>query len=78
MCKYASRPLSYTELFQGLELQAADQAAFNRLLGQLEKQGEVVKTRKSKYGLPSMMNLVRGVISLGAKGFGYSDRKSVV
>lgn len=70
MCKYASRPLSYTELFQGLELQAADQAAFNRLLGQLEKQGEVVKTRKSKYGLPSMMNLVRGVISLGAKGFG--------
>lgn len=64
------RPLSYKELANVLQITAEEEGAFSRVIGQLEKEGEVVRTRKDKYGLPEMMNLIRGVIRLGQRGFG--------
>ncbi|MFB5066658.1 MAG: ribonuclease R [Candidatus Wallacebacter cryptica] len=62
------RPLAYQELKEVLQVE--DDSAFAALLGRMEKEGDVVRTRKNKYGLPWMMNLVRGVISISPRGFG--------
>ncbi len=64
------RPLGYMELKEALNIADEDETSFAKLLGRLEKEGEIVQTRKGKYGLPRMMNLVRGIISVSPRGFG--------
>ncbi len=64
------RPLSYNELKEALEVNEEEELRFTKVLGRLEKEGEIVKTRKNKYGLPEMMNLTRGVIRLNQRGYG--------
>lgn len=63
------RPLNYQELLSALE--AEDEAEFAALLGRMEKDGDIVVTRKHKYGVPEMMNLVRGSLQVNAKGFAF-------
>ncbi len=71
MRRESYRPLSYGELIQALEIESGeDEIRFSKELGRLEKQGEIVKTRKNKYGLPEMMNLVKGMISISQRGYG--------
>jgi len=64
------RPLSYQELYEALSLGEDDEPRFSKLLGRLEKEGEIVRTRRSKYGVPEMMNLVKGVMRLNQRGYG--------
>jgi len=64
------RPLSYNELMGVFHLDAKGEAQFAKIIGQLEKEGEILKTRKDKYGLPDMMNLLRGTIKLSERGYG--------
>jgi len=64
------KPLSYRELVEVLEIPPEQEWEFSKLLGRMEKEGDIVRTRKDKYGLPEMMNLVRGIIHLGSRGFG--------
>ena len=64
------RPLSYQELRELWEIGPDEEIRFMKVLGKLEKEGEIIKTRKNKYGLPQMMNLVRGVIRLNQRGYG--------
>ncbi len=64
------RPLSYAELVTVLGISEEEENKFNKVLGRLEKAGEIVKTRKNKYGLPEMMNLIRGTIRLNQRGYG--------
>ncbi len=64
-------PLSYTDLMEVFEIQAEEEGKFARVLGTLEKQGDIVKTRKKKYGLPDQMNLAKGVINLSQRGYGF-------
>ncbi|HNX29425.1 MAG TPA: ribonuclease R [Syntrophomonadaceae bacterium] len=71
MRRESYRPLSYGELIQALEVESGEaEIRFSKELGRLEKQGEIVKTRKNKYGLPEMMNLVKGVINISQRGYG--------
>lgn len=63
-------PLSYTDLIDVLEISEEEESHFSRILGTLEKEGEIVKTRKNKYGIPELMNLVKGVIRLSQRGYG--------
>lgn len=63
------RPLTYQELLSALEVE--DEAEFAALLGRMEKDGDIVVTRKHKYGVPEMMNLVRGSLQVNAKGFAF-------
>ncbi|MGE5545228.1 MAG: ribonuclease R [Bacillota bacterium] len=63
------RPLNYQELLTALEVE--DEAEFAALLGRMEKDGDIVVTRKHKYGVPEMMNLVRGALQVNAKGFAF-------
>jgi exoribonuclease R len=65
------RPLSFEDLMIVFQVEAEEQWKFARVLGSLEKQGEIVKTRKNKYGLPEKMNLAKGVINLSQRGYGF-------
>lgn len=64
------RPLGYVDLVEALQLDEEDQARFNKILGQLEKEGEIVRTRRDKYGLPEMMNIFKGIIRVSQRGYG--------
>ncbi|HZJ84155.1 MAG TPA: ribonuclease R, partial [Syntrophomonadaceae bacterium] len=65
------RPLSYRELLDVFEIfEVEEEIKFSKVIGRLEKEGEIVQTRKNKYGLPEMMNLARGTIRLSKRGYG--------
>ncbi|WP_028783658.1 ribonuclease R [Thalassobacillus devorans] len=68
----ASKPLSVQELEETLELDGADDFSdLMKTLNELEEQGELVRTRKNRFGLPEKMNLIRGRIQMHAKGFAF-------
>ncbi|WP_058306781.1 ribonuclease R [Gracilibacillus massiliensis] len=68
----ATKPLSVQELEDVLELDDADQfTELIKTLNQLEENGELIRTRKNRYGLPEKMNLIRGTIQMHAKGFAF-------
>lgn len=63
--------MSYGELMQAMQIEPGEEEIrFSRELGRLEKHGEIVKTRRNKYGLPELMNLVKGVINISQRGYG--------
>lgn len=67
-----SRPLSVEELKSVLNVDDSD--AFKELiisLNELEDSGELVRTRKNRFGLPEKMNLIRGRIQMHKKGFAF-------
>ena len=64
------RPLSYRELLTVFEIENDEEVKFSKLLGRLEKEGEIIRTRKNRYGLPEMMKLVKGVMRLSQRGYG--------
>ena len=64
------RPLSFEELAEAMEVGDETRGELQKCIGQLEKEGSIVRTRKDKYGLAEMMNIYRGTIRLGQKGFG--------
>ncbi|MGE5396412.1 MAG: RNB domain-containing ribonuclease, partial [Chitinophagales bacterium] len=63
------RPLTYEELRD--ELKVEDDIAFARLVGRMDKEGDIVITRKNRYGLPEMMNLVRGALQVNPRGYAF-------
>lgn len=65
------RPLSFDDLMKVFQIELEEQGKFSKALGSLEKQGEIIKTRKNKYGLPEKMNLVKGVMNLSQRGYGF-------
>ncbi len=64
------RPLSYKDLLEALHLTVENETRFSELMGKLEKEGEIVRTRRDKYGMPEMMNIYRGIIKLSQRGYG--------
>ncbi|HLR40370.1 MAG TPA: ribonuclease R [Virgibacillus sp.] len=67
-----TRPLSVNELEEKLELGHSED--FKQLvisLNELEETGELVRTRKNRFGLPEKMNLIRGKIQMHKKGFAF-------
>ncbi|WP_099159942.1 ribonuclease R [Virgibacillus ndiopensis] len=67
-----TKPLSVNELEEVLNLESS--VEFKELvksLNELEDAGELVRTRKNRFGLPEKMNLIRGKIQMHAKGFAF-------
>ncbi len=67
-----TKPLTVHEIEEALEIK--DATEFKELvkaLNALEESGELVRTRKNRFGLPEKMNLVRGRIQMHAKGFAF-------
>lgn len=70
--KENSGPLSVHELEDVMQTDEAIE--FKNLviaLNELEESGEVVRTRKNRFGLPEKMNLIRGKIQMHKKGFAF-------
>ncbi|MCA1021362.1 ribonuclease R [Halobacillus litoralis] len=68
----ASKPLSVQELQDTMELGSSDEfKVLMKSLNELEEEGELVRTRKNRFGLPEKMNLIRGRIQMHAKGFAF-------
>src|SRR5699024_4563363 len=70
--EHSEKPLAVHELEEALELeQAVEFKELVKALNELEESGELVRTRKNRFGLPGKMNLVRGRIQMHAKGFAF-------
>lgn len=65
------RPLALLELMAALGVPPKEEKAFRALLGALEEEGLVVRTRYDRYGLPERMNLVVGTFQGHERGFGF-------
>ncbi len=67
-----TRPLSVQELEDALGLtETADFKQLVKVLNELEGSGDLVKTRKNRFGLPEKMNLIRGKVEMNKKGFAF-------
>lgn len=68
----AYKPMTYQELEQHFQIQ--DASTFRemlRVLTQLEEQGEILRTRHDRYGVPERMDLIKGRLQVNVKGFGF-------
>lgn len=69
---HADKPLSVNELEEALEIEEAeDFPVLMKSLNALEESGQLIRTRKNRYGLPEKMNLTRGRIQMHQKGFAF-------
>lgn len=68
----AYRPLTQEELINHFSIdEVEDIKVFTKALKEMEEKGLIVLTRKMRYGLPKLMNLVVGRIQGNAKGFAF-------
>lgn len=67
-----TKPLSVHEMEDILGLSySEDFKELIKTLNVLEEEGELVRTRKDRFGLPEKMNLIRGKIEMNKKGFAF-------
>ncbi|MBY7144049.1 ribonuclease R [Virgibacillus sp. NKC19-3] len=67
-----TKPLAVDEIEEALEIDDTSHfKEFVKALNALEEEGELVRTRKNRFGLPEKMNLIRGRIQMHAKGFAF-------
>ena len=67
-----TRPLAVNELEEIFSMERSED--FKKLvktLNELEDTGQLVRTRKNRFGLPEKMNLIRGKIEMHKKGFAF-------
>ena len=65
------KPVSVRDLVRRLGLQGEDRRRLKTVLRQLLADGEVVKIRGTRIGLPSRMNLMVGRLTCNPSGFGF-------
>jgi ribonuclease R len=68
---HEGKPVSLRELVRRLELDKETRHELKSLLGRLIEDGEVVKIRGGRVGLPSKMNLVVGRLNCNPAGYGF-------
>lgn len=72
MRETAYKPLTYQELEKHFQISSAqDFKEFLKLLNDLENEGQILRTRTERYGVPERMNLLRGKLQAHPKGFGF-------
>jgi ribonuclease R len=71
MLEKAYKPLTLEELIASFQIGEEEQEAFTALLDKMEEDGDIVKTRAERYGVPERFNLVRGTLQGSTKGFGF-------
>ncbi|MDD2555860.1 MAG: ribonuclease R [Syntrophaceticus sp.] len=64
----ASKPLNLEELAAQLK---CDPGSLESLLQQMESRGQVIRTRKNRFGIPEKMNLYVGTIQGHSKGYAF-------
>ncbi|WP_420908686.1 ribonuclease R [Brevibacillus humidisoli] len=72
MREQAYHPMTIDELEEAFQITNADDfKELVKTLNQLEDQGEIVRTRTNRYGVPEKMNLFKGRLQSHTKGFGF-------
>src|SRR5699024_5115957 len=70
--EYGKKPLSVHELEAALDIRdAVDFKELVKALNYLKESGELIRTRKDRFGVPEKINLVRVRILMYAKGFSF-------
>lgn len=65
------RPLKVRELAKMMKVSEAKYRTFRRIVRELLRDGDIVKLKKNRLGLPDKINLVVGTLSTNRKGFGF-------
>ena len=72
MRETAYKPMTYQELEKQFKIENAEQfKLFLKMLNELEEEGEIIRTRGERYGVPERMNLLRGQLQVHQKGFAF-------
>lgn len=67
-----AKPLSVAEIETMLEIHTASEfKSLLKLLNKMEEEGELVRTRTNRYGLPERMGLVKGHLQGHGRGFAF-------
>ena len=65
------RPLSFIELTHLLDIAGSERDMFQRRLGAMEREGQLLRNRKGDYILPERASLIAGKIQGHADGYGF-------
>ncbi|CAB3390842.1 ribonuclease R [Kyrpidia spormannii] len=71
MRELSYKPMAAAELQRALHIQEGEQEAFLALLQRMEENGQVVRTRTHRYGVPERMNLLVGRLQMKQRGYGF-------
>ncbi|SFE93999.1 ribonuclease R [Alteribacillus iranensis] len=72
MREEAAKPMSVEEIQDALDAHSAEETKdLMKTLNELEDQGEIVRTRSNRYGVPEKMNLVKGTVQAHQRGFAF-------
>lgn len=71
MREKAYKPMTAEELLKVFDIPKGDAKSFQRLLEQMEKDGEIYQTKTNLYGMPERMDLVVGHLQGHQRGFGF-------
>src|SRR5690606_13111483 len=66
------KPMTVQELESHYGIEGAEEfKELIKLLNEMENDGEIIRTRTNRYGVPERMNLIRGRLHAHPKGFGF-------
>ncbi|GCD12788.1 ribonuclease R [Clostridium tagluense] len=71
MTEQAYKPMNIAELSKVFSIKKANMKDFTKLLSEMEKDGQIVKTRTEHYGIPEKMGIVSGKFQGHQRGFGF-------
>jgi ribonuclease R len=67
----ATRPLSFREIVYSLDLSSSERRSLKKILRDMSRDGDIVKTRKGLYGPAEEMSLVTGYFEAHKDGYGF-------
>lgn len=67
----AYKPMRYEELKEAMQIEEDEVEHFNTALKEIEAIGDIIETKKGKFGITEKMNLVPGRIQGNKKGFAF-------
>ena len=65
------RPLTMKELIKNFNISSENRSSFRTLIRGLASDGEIIKIKGNRFGLPEKMNLVTGVVQGHPDGYGF-------
>ncbi len=71
MREKAYNPMSDSDLANVFDIGSDETGVFYSTLDDMEKRGEIIKTKKNRYAAPERMNLIVGKLQMHGKGFGF-------
>lgn len=65
------KPLAFMEVLSRLGIEKPEGRQLKKLLRRLVKNGNIIRTRKGKYGLTDEMSLIKGIFEAHRDGYGF-------